>query len=148
LMLCACGGAAGAGPGAGPTAADTVDGVAVTVHDTDNVLILDIGPIPLPAAASGHVMPTTPLLAGQLPRSGLLTRFDVELRDTAGRRLPRHMLHHVNVMLPGRRDLFRPIMQRLVAGSDTGSGRTTCIGSRRCMTTRPVTPFAPAPWVP
>jgi hypothetical protein len=30
------------------------------------------------------------------------------------------MLHHVNVMLPGRRDLFRPIMQRLVAaGEDT-----------------------------
>jgi hypothetical protein len=87
VLLCACVGAAGADSGAGPTAADTVDGVAVTVHDTDNVLVVDIGPIPLPAAASGHVMPTTPLLAGQLPRSGLLTRFEVELLDTAGRRL-------------------------------------------------------------
>jgi hypothetical protein len=30
VLLCACGGAAGAGSGAGPTAADTVDGIDVT----------------------------------------------------------------------------------------------------------------------
>jgi hypothetical protein len=48
--------------------------------------------------------------------------YDLELVDRAGRPVPRRVLHHTNLMTPGRRELFSPIMQRIgAAGSETGS---------------------------
>jgi hypothetical protein len=80
-------------------------------------LVLRLGPIEL---HGGHTMTRTPLLSASLPFATILTGFEVELRDAAGRPLPRALLHHVNVLMPERSEMFRPIPQRLVAaGSET-----------------------------
>ena len=42
-------------------------------------------------------------------------RFDVV--DSAGRILPKPFLHHFNLTIPSRRDLFLPIAQRFLAAS-------------------------------
>jgi hypothetical protein len=95
----------------------------MTVHPDEGArtLRLRIGPIDLPAGDS-HEMARTPLLAARLPVGGFLTGFDFELRTEAGEILPPALLHHVNLMVPDRVELFRPIMQRLVAaGKETGA---------------------------
>jgi hypothetical protein len=40
----------------------------------------------------------------------------VEIVDAKGSRLPQQLLHHVNVITPGRRELFSRIMQRVAGG--------------------------------
>lgn len=84
----------------------------------DRTVVIELDPVPLSAAHDQHhVMETTPLLNARIP-AGWLTRFAVELVDADGRILPQEMLHHVNLMLPERRELFRPIMQRLAAAGE------------------------------
>jgi hypothetical protein len=59
-----------------------------------------------------------------VPRSGVLHGVAMELVDGEGRALPRSILHHVNVIRPGRRELFLPVAQRLfAAGKETGDVR-------------------------
>lgn len=85
----------------------------------EGTVIIELDPVPLPAALDGgHAMQTTPLLNTRIPDAGWLTRFAVELVDEDGEILPQSMLHHVNLMLPERRELFRPIMQRLAAAGE------------------------------
>ncbi|HSJ06345.1 MAG TPA: hypothetical protein VK936_06575 [Longimicrobiales bacterium] len=93
--------------------------LATACAGQDRTFVVELEPVPLPAAnGDAHVMERTPLASARLPASGWLTRFEVELVDGNGRPLPQYMLHHVNVMVPEQRDLFRPIMQRLVAAGE------------------------------
>jgi hypothetical protein len=88
-------------------------------RESARAFTIELTPIPLPAGGGeAHVMPVTPLLAITIPLDAMLTSFEVELTDGAGNRMPQDVLHHVNVMLPDRRDLFRPVMQRLVAAGE------------------------------
>jgi hypothetical protein len=84
---------------------------------TARVLVLRLGPIELPAGGE-HAMARTPLLTAELPVGGWLIGFHARLRNEAGDVLPAHLLHHVNVMVPDRAEVFRPIMQRLVAAGE------------------------------
>jgi hypothetical protein len=80
-------------------------------------LVLRLGPVEL---HGGHTMTQTPLLATSLPFATTVTGFEVVVRDAVGRQLPQTLLHHVNVLVPDRSDVFRPVAQRLVAaGSET-----------------------------
>lgn len=101
--------------GTGVGAVDTR--LALRVDADARALVLDLAPLRL----NSHGMIKTPLLGAAVPFSGWLTAFDVELLDADGNVLPQELLHHVNVMLPDRRDLFRPIMQRLVAAGEETS---------------------------
>lgn len=83
-------------------------------------LVLELGPIDLPARA-GHddirqAMPSS-VVAGV---DGWLRGYTVELIDSAGRPVPQTVVHHVNVIIPDKRELFSPIMLRLAAaGAET-----------------------------
>ncbi len=56
------------------------------------------------------------------PIDGWVHGFTVEMTDAAGDTVPGTLLHHVKVMTPGSRELFNPIMLRVVgAGSETRS---------------------------
>lgn len=93
--------------------------LAADLAEDDGRIALTLGPMDLPAGhGHGHQMVRTPLLETTLPRGAWLTGFDVELVDGNGDLLPQAFLHHVNLILPDRADLFRPIMQRLVAAGE------------------------------
>jgi hypothetical protein len=83
-------------------------------------LVLELGPFDLPAKA-GHddirqAMPSS-VAAGT---DGWLRGYTIELADSAGRPVPQTVVHHVNVIIPDKRELFSPIMLRLAAaGAET-----------------------------
>lgn len=85
-------------------------------------LIVDVGPIDLPAGISHHELTQMPVLTGILPISGSLYGFRIELVDAHGRTVPQHVLHHANLIDPDHRELFVPISRRLLAaGEETGA---------------------------
>ncbi|HJU64812.1 MAG TPA: hypothetical protein VJ596_04010, partial [Gemmatimonadaceae bacterium] len=90
-------------------------------HDRQrDQLVFDIGPLDLRAGASheGHAQP--PILLGAFPRAGWVHGLEVGLIDSAGRELPRELLHHINLIIPEKRELFSGIMLRVgAAGPET-----------------------------
>jgi hypothetical protein len=87
-------------------------------------LVLELGPFDLPARAGHDGMRQPPPRAVALPVAGWIQGYAVEIIDARGSRLPQGMLHHVNVIVPGRRELFSAIMQRLAAaGAETAPVR-------------------------
>lgn len=94
----------------------------ITYRGADREVVLEIGPVDLPAGAGHDAIEQPAPRVGALPVGGWLRGYDLELVDRAGRPVPRQVLHHTNIMTPGRRELFSPIMQRIgAAGSETGS---------------------------
>ena len=60
-----------------------------------------------------------PLRVG-FPEDGWVHGFDFEAVDAAGRVLPADVVHHFQVLVPDRRELFHPIMLRIAgAGGET-----------------------------
>jgi hypothetical protein len=87
-------------------------------------LRVTLGPVPLAPGAGEPVMRVTPGHEAPVGFDGWIVGLDFLLHDAAGNPLPRELLHHVNVLLPDRRDLFRPMMKRLVAaGRETAPMR-------------------------
>lgn len=106
---------------------DTFD-VSLTDHPERGEFVIEIGPVDIPASGPEHqhhhghygVLPAPETV--RFPKSVYLTGFSVEVVDGEGRALPTHVLHHMNVIHPERRELFLPISQRLVAaGKETGT---------------------------
>jgi hypothetical protein len=55
-----------------------------------------------------------------VPVSGWIEGYAGEVVDSAGRPVPSVVIHHLNLIVPGRRELFSTIMQRLgAAGAET-----------------------------
>lgn len=83
-------------------------------------LVFEVGPIDLPAHAMHEdIQQPAPqaILAGV---DGWLRGYTVELIDSAGKPVPQSVVHHVNVIIPQKRELFSPIMLRLAAaGAET-----------------------------
>lgn len=87
--------------------------------------VITVGPMDLPGGHGDHhethAMLLPPVTGVRVPRAAYLYGFDYELRDGAGRLLPRALLHHLNLTDPGHRELFLPIAHRVVAiGNETG----------------------------
>ena len=98
--------------------------VATARYDTSQgELILEMPPTDIPGSSGMHQgMIVTPATRVEIPISGYVHSFRVEVVDPQGHLLPAHTLHHFNVMDPGRRELFAPTMLRLLAASkETGS---------------------------
>lgn len=73
-----------------------------------------------PSMAEAHhgVIPTP--FATVFPESGWVHGFDFDAVDSEGRVLPAEVVHHLQLLVPNRRELFHPIMLRLVAaGGET-----------------------------
>ena len=92
----------------------------ITPTSRRNELLLELPPVDLPA---GSVV-DEPASVGEFPVNGSIYALHAELVDETGRHLPPEMLHHMNVMDPGERELFLPISRRILAsGMETGEIR-------------------------
>lgn len=81
-------------------------------------LRLIVGPFDVPPMGADRSMQISPAEVVRMPVGAWLTSFRARLIDGDGEPLPQAMLHHTNVVLPDRRDLFTPAMQRLAAAGE------------------------------
>ncbi len=92
--------------------------------DGSDHFTIEYGPIDLAPAGRCDGMREWPAVPFVLPADGWMRGYSVELTDATGRRLPQDLLHHVNVMMKGRRDLFNRGMLRVgAAGPETAPVR-------------------------
>ncbi len=89
---------------------------------TRHQLVIDVGPVDLPAhGMATHAREIIYQLA-YVPRDAWVHGFRVELTDARGRAVPQRVLHHIDTTRPAARDLFLPVAQRFVAlGAETRS---------------------------
>jgi hypothetical protein len=119
--------------------------VTLVDHPDRGELVLTIGPVDLPAEQGGHgghghvgdpalgdhmhgggseAGVTLAPRVVSVPRTLALHAVALELVDRTGDAAPRNLLHHVNVIRPGHRELFLPVSQRLfAAGQETADHR-------------------------
>ncbi len=79
-------------------------------------LAIVLGPIDLPAHSSHH-MEQLPVQEGVFPFDMTIRGYRTHILDADGEPVPRVVLHHMNLLEPGRRELFLPIMLRVLAAS-------------------------------
>src|SRR3954470_17775059 len=96
-------------------APDVAGEAKLDVATDGNDIVLTLGPVRLPPHGQGAMMRLVPAHFADLPRGGTISSFDVELVDAFNRQVDKKYLHHVNLILPDRRELFLPVMQRLAA---------------------------------
>ncbi|HXT17224.1 MAG TPA: hypothetical protein VN706_16420 [Gemmatimonadaceae bacterium] len=103
----------------GLAAGATVGAQAPTlrVERTSDDVVLTLGPIVLPAHAGHDGVDQPPPLTVAFGADGWIMGYSVELVDTSGKAIPRVVLHHVNVIVPAKRELFSDIMLRIAAAS-------------------------------
>jgi hypothetical protein len=95
----------------------------VTFDPVREHLVIESPPTDIPAAMSSmpmHVMPSmvdVPPSMAVIPTDLSLFSVRVDVIDSAGHVLPKAFLHHFNLTIPARRDLFLPIAQRFLAAS-------------------------------
>lgn len=83
-------------------------------------LVFTVGPLDLDAGADHHGTPQPEPLWDVFPRDGWVQGFRVSVHDATGDTVPSLTLHHVQVLLPQRRELLLPIPFRLMgAGAET-----------------------------
>lgn len=89
--------------------------------DGSRHLIVEVGPLDLPAGASHHDVTQPSLAALSFPLDTYVHGYEVEIVDDVGAPVSQHVLHHVNLIFPHERELFSNIMLRLgAAGPETG----------------------------
>ncbi|HEU4570845.1 MAG TPA: hypothetical protein VFS07_09770 [Gemmatimonadales bacterium] len=101
--------------------------VRVTIDSSAYTITLAAGPFAIPAghpemghAAMHEHTAEVPLLYFKWPMTAYLRGFRLELTDSAGRPLPRRLLHHLNLVNFGRRQLFYAVPERTLAvGQET-----------------------------
>lgn len=95
-------------------------------NDTEGKrFVIHIGPVDVPASAEHHdgvhgaVLP--PVAEVVFPVDAYAYGFGYDVVDSAGNPVPSQVVHHLNFIDPGHRELFLPISQRLMAaGAETG----------------------------
>jgi hypothetical protein len=98
----------------------------VAIDRAHDAITLELEPINLAASTApsneddhSAMAEVTPAVAA-LPADGWLEGYSVDLVDGSGRLLPHSWIHHVNLIVPQKRELFSPIMLRIGAlGSET-----------------------------
>ncbi|HEX7118133.1 MAG TPA: hypothetical protein VF212_05060 [Longimicrobiales bacterium] len=92
----------------------------VAVDEERRELVLELGPLELPAHATHHEVRQPAAQTGTIPVDGWIHGYRVEIVDGEGRPVPQAVLHHVNVISPDQRELFSQIMLRIAAaGQET-----------------------------
>src|ERR1041384_7256975 len=98
--------------------------LAVRIDSASHAVVLVLGPFHLAASAPGATHEEMhhagghglPIFRFAWPVDGWLRGFRVAIHDGGGRPLPRRLLHHVNVLNLGRRQLTRRPLGRTSAG--------------------------------
>lgn len=90
--------------------------IRVIDHPEHKELAVILGPINLPARSSHH-MAQLPVQEGTVPFDLTIRGYRTHIIDGDGEPVPRVVLHHMNLLDPGRRELFLPIMLRVLAAS-------------------------------
>ena len=104
----------GAAEGGRPTTSTA--SIRVVDHPERKELAVILGPIDLPAHSSHH-MAQLPVQEGTVPFDLTIRGYRTHIIDGDGEPVPRVVLHHMNLLDPGRRELFLPIMLRVLAAS-------------------------------
>lgn len=82
--------------------------------------VVEVGPVDIPASGSDVAAEQPVPKKMVMPVSGWIHGFAIELVDAQQNPVPQALMHHVRLVSPNKRDLFTPIMLRVVgAGSDT-----------------------------
>src|SRR5581483_9651473 len=68
-----------------------------TVDSVHREIIVELSPLNLPAHASHHDIPQLPPHALVVPVSGWFEGYSEEIVDSAGRPVPRVVIHHLNL---------------------------------------------------
>jgi hypothetical protein len=96
----------------------------IFVDPRADVLVIDLAPVDLPARTPHHAIAQPPVATLEIPQTGSIYGFRVEVIDSAGAKLPDELIHHYNLIDPDHRELFLPISRRLLAaGHETGTIR-------------------------
>src|SRR3990172_4149949 len=112
--------------GAGIHPVPPVDAGAARIYNDSKTgeLIIELAPVDLPANTSHHEIAQPPVTMLEVPRSGYVHGFRVDMVDSGGRMLPSQLVPHFNLIAPDHRDLSLPISRRLLAaGMETGTIR-------------------------
>jgi hypothetical protein len=87
-------------------------------------IVLDVGPVHLPSGSDYDAITPPITVSGVWGVDGWLRSFSVEVVNEAGEVLPNSSLHHLALIAPEQRELFRPIARRITAfGRETESIR-------------------------
>ena len=104
------------------------DLMSVTAEVDGDAVLVETQPVALPIQMEeddqehSHAGVFPPLVRFELPVSGYLYGVEYDLVDTHGNPVPRHILHHFNLIDPEHREMFLPISRRVfAAGQETGS---------------------------
>jgi hypothetical protein len=94
----------------------------LTLEVSPRLVILRVGPLELPASPGAnhatlynqgnHDLPLLPFV---WPMDAWARGFRLTIRDGSGRVLPNRLLHHLNVIHQGRRQLLQPMFERTIA---------------------------------
>lgn len=99
-----------------PAALDT-SYIRVTDRPERSELTIALGPTDLPARTSHHALRQLPVQQATVPFDLTIHGFRVEVVDGNGQSVPQTVLHHMNLLDPESRELFLPIMRRVLAAS-------------------------------
>jgi hypothetical protein len=120
LLLAGCGKERVPQVGPEPLASNNAE-LGTAYDDGTRELVLELAPVDVPANADHHGVQQPEPREATVPVDGWVHGYRVELLDKNGQAVPQTLLHHVNIIVPGRRELFSQIMQRLgAAGHETG----------------------------
>lgn len=97
--------------------APSTDAIRIEDDPDAKELRIVLGPIDLPAGANHHTFEQIPVQEGLVPFDLTIRAYRAEVYDGDGNRVPQTVLHHANVLDPNRRELFQPIMLRVLAAS-------------------------------
>ncbi|HEV2749687.1 MAG TPA: hypothetical protein VGV12_04075 [Gemmatimonadales bacterium] len=104
--------------------APAAPGARIFVDARADVLVIDLAPVDLPAHTPHHGIAQPPVATLEIPQTGSIYGFRVEVVDSTGAMLPDELIHHFNLIDPDHRELFLPISRRLLAaGHETGAIR-------------------------
>ena len=94
--------------------------VVVRVDSATRDVLVEFGPLDLPAHATHHdVKQPTPIEIA-FPIDAWIEGYSGEVVDESGHKVPSAVIHHLNLIVPERRELFSTIMQRMgAAGAET-----------------------------
>jgi len=106
------------------TAAADGPGARIFLDARAGTLVLDLAPMDMPANTPHHGLAQPPVAMLEIPETGFIYGFRVQVVDSAGHSLPDELIHHFNLIDPDHRELFLPISRRLLAaGHETGAIR-------------------------
>jgi hypothetical protein len=92
----------------------------LSIDSAHRAVVIIVGPLHVPAGTLYEHHTAAQPVRFVWPVSGRLRGFRVDLLDSAGRSLPREMLHHTGVTNLNRRELAYPVAERLfAAGRET-----------------------------